>query len=102
ADGIRDRTVTGVQTCALPIYAAVQLSRLCFLPQLFERPTQPVQHAEPLLIARCRQVQPAPQDRLRHDVGTFLEEAHAQGFRRARSEERRVGEDWRWWRLHGQ
>src|SRR2546427_6340171 len=29
-DGIRDLTVTGVQTCALPIYAAVQSARTCF------------------------------------------------------------------------
>src|SRR6266576_2708252 len=63
--------------------AAVHLSGLRFLPQLFERPSQPVQHAEPLLIARGRQFQPTPQDRLRHDVGALLEEAHAQGFRGA-------------------
>src|SRR5256884_678911 len=63
--------------------APVHLSGLRFLPQLFERPSQPVQHAEPLLIARGRQVQPTPQDRLRHDVGALLEKAHAQGFRRA-------------------
>src|SRR6266699_1910987 len=63
-------------------HAAVQLSRLGFFPLFFERTTQPVQHAEPLLIARRREFQPAAQNRLRHDVRTLIEEAHAQGFRR--------------------
>src|SRR5256886_5241493 len=63
-------------------HAPVQLSRLHVFSLLFERPAQPVQHAEPLLIARGRQVQPAAQDRLRHDVRALIEEAHAQGFRR--------------------
>src|SRR5207302_9915683 len=63
-------------------HASVQLSRLGFFPLFFERTTQPVQHAEPLLIARRREFQPAAQNRLRHDVRTLIEEAHAQGFRR--------------------
>src|SRR5437660_3708307 len=61
--------------------APVNLARLRFFPLLFERPAQRVEHAEPLLIARRRQLQPASQDRLRHDVGALVEEAHAQHFR---------------------
>src|SRR5699024_11889814 len=33
-DGIRDRNVTGVQTCALPIYGAT-ISIRCMRPRLF-------------------------------------------------------------------
>src|SRR3989454_5231601 len=62
--------------------AAVQVPRLHLFPLLFEGPAQPVQHTEPLLIARRRELQTAAQDRLRDHVGPLLEETHAQGFRR--------------------
>src|SRR2546430_16454067 len=35
-DGIRDLTVTGVQTCALPIFAAAQRDRQGWAYQMFE------------------------------------------------------------------
>src|ERR1051325_2089683 len=61
----------------------VQVPRLDPFALLLERPGQPVQDAEPLLIARGRQLERAPQDRLRHHVRPLFHEAHAQGFRAA-------------------
>src|SRR5207248_8806861 len=81
-DGIRDRTVTGVQTCALPISMEHEF---------------PVDLLEPLLFVLGR---------LLGDVCARLEE-HALAaielrLRLQRSEERRVGKECRsrWWRDH--
>src|SRR2546425_8445049 len=38
-DGIRDKLVTGVQTCALPIYAKKQAAARPFAHLVFVRPT---------------------------------------------------------------
>src|SRR5205809_4894 len=60
-------------------HPAVQLAGFDPLPLFLERAAQPVQDAQTLLVAtRGRQVQRAPQDRLRHDEGALVEEAHAQ------------------------
>src|SRR5205085_5784462 len=84
-DGIRDLTVTGVQTCALPISGRALRRRL-------RRPRErPAAERLPRLVrdrrARHRQGrQEEVQGRrvVRHDV--------------PRSEERRVGKEWRaWW-----
>src|SRR6266540_1319018 len=59
----------------------VQLARLDFLALLLQRPTQPVEDAEPLLVARGGQLQRAPQDGFGHHEGAFLDEAHAERLR---------------------
>src|SRR5881409_3325381 len=51
---------------------SVQLPRLDFLPQLLQRPPQPIEDAEPLLVARGGQVHRTPQDGLGHDEGALL------------------------------
>src|SRR5207248_7316158 len=86
-DGIRARTVTGVQTCALPIYlvlgrdaqvAGHVLDRLLSWCVDFERPA----------VSFCRQIvygtQPGSGSFQVRRVATFLAAHH-------RSEERRVG-----------
>src|SRR5689334_24559850 len=81
-DGIRDGTVTGVQTCALPIY----LSRLA-------------QPAPARAAGADRRALPAapvprpPRPRRRRRRGAARGRG-ARGLRR-RSEERRVGKEWR-------
>src|SRR5688500_19981088 len=72
-DGIRDYKVTGVQTCALPI---------------FERPVEhlaPIRHPVPVRIAKVVNV------RNREGDAPVL----------VRSEERRVGKEWRGRRTPG-
>src|SRR5882762_871545 len=58
-DGIRDSSVTGVQTCALPIYARKgrrhpghrdEDVRLALLDELHERPRRPVSGANSQLV----------------------------------------------------
>src|SRR5437867_9874578 len=84
-DGIRDRTVTGVQTCALPIWLHNRHARIAdVLPEIGGRDDS---------IAQVVLVQ-------------HFFEAHGNGFevparqtsvgRIARSEERRVGKEGRW------
>src|SRR5438270_10583278 len=87
-DGIRYLTVTGVQTCALPIYAFAQAT--------FQVNTDDV---------RCQEV-----NRLAQHRGFSFNSAHAptddaqaihhRGVRIGRSEERRVGKEGSsWWGL---
>src|SRR3989442_8315619 len=59
---------------------AVALLRLGALALRLEGAAEPVENAQPLLVAARRQLQPAPQDGLRHRVRALLEEAHAQGL----------------------
>src|SRR5207249_5120638 len=68
-DGIRDRNVTGVQTCALPICRAARSQRQCSRPR------------EPLCPNRSRPRNP--------QTGS----SRSRGA--VRSEERRVGKEWR-------
>src|SRR5207249_5108860 len=86
-DGIRDRNVTGVQTCALPIYLGMRLAA-----QLSHR----LDHLrEPAAVGGVVVAEPAA-------VGVERQLAHARdqvavGHELAalRSEERRVGKEWR-------
>src|SRR5207249_5112439 len=80
-DGIRDRNVTGVQTCALPILIdeTVQLPISHQPEQLTARPSQPPRQHEVV-------VAPAPRAQPR----VCLDE-----HPRVRSEERRVGKECR-------
>src|SRR5687768_17671207 len=93
-DGIRDVAVTGVQTCALPI----------------SRPREPPLPRRRLALAegagddgsRCRAPRREP-DRARHAIARAALDrtrgrglAPARGHDLRRSEERRVGNGWRW------
>src|SRR5690606_41044516 len=89
-DGIRDFHVTGVQTCALPIYL--------FHPEWIDkekemetkrRTAQPARHGAGTREGRCSLCSAATHP----SVGHALEK---------RSEERRVGKECRsrWWRWH--
>src|SRR5438128_8304441 len=75
-DGIRDATVTGVQTCALPIYAVGGHAQgPSFVPSALRVPTYRIV-----------------------TLGCKLNQADSSALE-ARSEERRVGKEcrWRWW-----
>src|SRR5256714_10524416 len=83
-DGIRDKLVTGVQTCALPICGAAELA------VLFDAP--PKGEVTLVLGARNERQPELP------DTALLSELAAAMGAKRAatlRSEERRVGEECR-------
>src|SRR2546430_6383305 len=82
-DGIRDLTVTGVQTCALPIYASRVLMRdhLLLLLRL-------------LLRGRCLPLSQDPLIVNRHDLHEFGQRG-LPGLQDLRSEERRVGKECR-------
>src|SRR5690606_39523619 len=100
-DGIRDFHVTGVQTCALPIYPEIDTMAKRFDPDVYERRVRPVLHkwfedktkaeleeivgdAVPLsAIKNIREVVEDPQIAAR-DMIVDVE----------RSEERRVGKEW--------
>src|SRR2546430_4503343 len=73
-DGIRDLTVTGVQTCALPIYSARDGSTISRPPHS-SCSTFLFRHPEALRRPACRWSVPKP--------------------KRSRSEERRVGKECR-------
>src|SRR5689334_23391182 len=86
-DGIRDGTVTGVQTCALPIYAfrpnTTAGRRVEMHPAIDESPAG--------VVGQCAGLACAPADRSGEQIGfhQYLK----------RSEERRVGKECRsrWW-----
>src|SRR5205823_9117878 len=86
-DGIRDKLVTGVQTCALPIFDHLRLSQLILMDQLAglaRRKATLGRRLDELGAAGCL----VPQRR------KLLQAAF-----RGRSEERRVGKECRsrWW-----
>src|SRR5207244_363132 len=64
-------------------HAAVQLAGLDLLALLLQRPAEPVEDAQALLITRGRQLERAPQDRLCDHVGALFDKAHAHGLRAA-------------------
>src|SRR5439155_12198238 len=81
-DGIRDGHVTGVQTCALPIYPRDRVRRAVLLPSgagSVQREAEGVRH-HPGQAGASPATDPVPAARV------------------DRSEERRVGKEWRsWW-----
>src|SRR5437762_6195582 len=83
ADGIRDTSVTGVQTCALPIYGVARLQMARFHERVAYR------------------IQPFPDHGPRETL-VVMADLHRllPRFRRQRSEERRVGKEGRYrkWR----
>src|SRR5207247_3710155 len=91
-DGIRDPLVTGVQTCALPIYRrSGHRTRLGRPPRRLgpEAREERVAGHPPRRRASCRLATP-PQR-----AGTPRGEDPASSLEQARSEERRVGKEWR-------
>src|SRR5437867_5455017 len=82
-DGIRDRTVTGVQTCALPIYT--QSGSFVALPLIVNDEPAGVL----LLYARVRDFFDDEEMRLLHELAGDI------SFALHRSEERRVGKECR-------
>src|SRR5688572_33071981 len=87
-DGIRDLTVTGVQTCALPIYRGERL-RVIGQPEALAAVSNAVRRARAGL-----------QDPNR-PTGSFIFLGPT-GVGKTRSEERRVGKECRsrWWPYH--
>src|SRR5207245_5941535 len=91
-DGIRDATVTGVQTCALPIY---RLSRQ--LPALHGARAH--QLSAPARRRPARPVRGGREGSAGLRVRGALDDARVPQARAYRSEERRVGKECssRWW-----
>src|SRR5207245_3382532 len=92
-DGIRDATVTGVQTCALPIYLPVQLVDDAVRGLLLPLDVRQLVRervglgAEPLeFLLHLRALAPDAFEALLVVAQLLIE----------RSEERRVGEEWGW------
>src|SRR5207245_7483453 len=84
-DGIRDATVTGVQTCALPIFK-IRGSRNLGAP----RPDRPSANFTSGAIRRKNTPTRASSLKIsKHRTG------HGTRWPRVRSEERRVGKEWR-------
>src|SRR5262249_56062998 len=91
-DGIRDWSVTGVQTCALPIFAVEEaLSH-------FDQAA-----AVRLCDAKLTQLADGPLASLAAEARAALVDRDAQRIRASRSEERRVGKEGgsRWTPNHG-
>src|SRR5262249_58561675 len=101
-DGIRDWSVTGVQTCALPIYHRPALRRgvvgagKAFISRRVPRRVDEVD-VEPCRVDATRRRRDERHVLQRQDPGV-----EARGERDLRSEERRVGKEWRgeWVRDH--
>src|SRR5207249_6321418 len=94
-DGIRDRNVTGVQTCALPICELRKADRGAFLLNNLDQ-LHGCPHKDFVGNARLFAVQ---EGRLDHgsDAAAAADKDDANGkIWSGRSEERRVGKEWRW------
>src|SRR5699024_11387901 len=92
-DGIRDRNVTGVQTCALPIYQHVHLDEYFLLAseawaELGIIPKDEVKNIRPNARVDAKRIQEIEQE-TRHDVVAFTRQVSET----LRSEERRVGKE---------
>src|SRR5690348_1083760 len=59
----------------------VEILRLGRASLLLVGAAQPVENAQPLFVARRRQLQPAPQNRFRHPERALFEKAHAERLR---------------------
>src|SRR5207249_6229371 len=88
-DGIRDRNVTGVQTCALPIWPVQVLDVAAEPPQ--------EQHVEDQVPGGAGVVQEGVGQQAPDLAVQHLVDVEDEGVGEpARSEERRVGKEWRW------
>src|SRR5207248_4443624 len=79
-DGIRDRTVTGVQTCALPISGHCEIRQVSARDDRRGRHVAQQRSGAPAMSATSVRAFPADTDTVRAS---------------SRSEERRVGKEWR-------
>src|SRR5207248_6613182 len=97
-DGIRDRTVTGVQTCALPICAAPDVSARRPPPDELRRGAGSPLGDLRVGLQRARPRSDLPVLELR-GPGPRTRAGSKRGprHRALRSEERRVGKSWRSW-----
>src|SRR5207249_9093933 len=94
-DGIRDRNVTGVQTCALPI----SLIAIDFPTMSLALPNCARQIALPRMTTRGPRKISSSRRNSRPRIGVTPRVAKNPAVMlRVRSEERRVGKEWRWWR----
>src|SRR5205807_7634591 len=93
-DGIRDYKVTGVQTCALPICLDMYLSARVTTSEYFEKEIN--LELRPIT-DKCLPPAAQPYDsiEIERDVAYWRK---ANAIHRWRSEERRVGKEWRSWR----
>src|SRR5687768_18257354 len=89
-DGIRDVAVTGVQTCALPIFNQTVVAHVSFNPNDL-RPKRRLKH---------RHIQTLSNRIFIRKM--FTRESFVDEYRLLRSEERRVGKECRsrWWPVH--
>src|SRR5699024_11821434 len=93
-DGIRDRNVTGVQTCALPILAA-RMKTIHFHPQLGNPVFISFNNLSGSTVQQPRDIWRHKECRAQQGIAAQQESEHAVEDRRTRSEERRVGKEWR-------
>src|SRR5207249_5163951 len=92
-DGIRDRNVTGVQTCALPIYSAAEGVERQVVEEELGAVFEQQRHAVSVTIAGATVVAAQPLDLRTHLRVRVLDPVGMIGA--VRSEERRVGKEWR-------
>src|SRR5207245_6142556 len=93
-DGIRDATVTGVQTCALPIYSRAEYAKVLALQEEVARADSDYQRFRN---AYLETVQNEPTHEVAMAmIGADMDRAHARLQAMIRSEERRVGTGGRW------
>src|SRR5205823_8874065 len=94
-DGIRDKLVTGVQTCALPIFLEEPLHirhDVVVRRRHLHRPRLTLHVHQAEITARVRD--DAGELRLAAECGDVVDKLRAEVERAARSEERRVGKEW--------
>src|SRR5207237_5378139 len=94
-DGIRDSSVTGVQTCALPIFE--YFVEWSFDQSIGPRTTPQAQFSDVPMAAPAKNAHPLLEPASRRMVIAVGGGLFAAGLLvgAARSEERRVGEEWR-------
>src|SRR5699024_12093627 len=93
-DGIRDRNVTGVQTCALPISKSHNVGKSTGAAEFDGWGTALKPAFEPIVLAR----KPLAEKTVARNVlahGTGAINVDACRVETTRSEERRVGKEWR-------
>src|SRR5207249_5706086 len=92
-DGIRDRNVTGVQTCALPIYWPRRAD--CYAARMGD--VDRLVSAEPQRETPAAELLPLVYEELRRLAAAKMAREPSGDTFQARSEERRVGKESRTW-----
>src|SRR5262249_57739244 len=95
----RDWSVTGVQTCALPIYAGGQVHRhtpgVTFVAEGLRENGQALGRGLALFLREIRILSELFERSRMHRLTAFHGEVMLDGAQAERSEERRVGKGWR-------